>query len=98
MTDKYTHELVAKQFVDAKVFDFEALGGLIAKIGPELTINDKGWHGVTFGKFNLLACQLPADTVERLVGNLHTAAIISAALVNNPAIGNVIQPTLKNLD
>jgi hypothetical protein len=75
-----SHEEIAQQFVKAKVFDFSAMGKLIAEIGPELAVSDLGWHGINFGRYNILACMLPATDMARLVGNLRAAGLTAAAL------------------
>ncbi len=80
MPRNLSHEDIAQHFVKAKVFDFNAMGKLIAEIGPELAVSDLGWHGVNFGRYNILACMLPATDVARLVGNLRAAGLTAAAL------------------
>lgn len=79
-TRNLSHEDIARRFVEAKAFDFGAMGKLITELGPELAIHDKGLHGVVFGKFNTLACMLPAVDAVRLVGNLGAAALTAQAL------------------
>jgi hypothetical protein len=80
MPKNLSHDDIARKFVEAKVFDFGAMGKLIAELGPELAVNDQGWHGINFGRFNILACSLPAADVARLVGNLRTAALTGTVL------------------
>jgi hypothetical protein len=80
MPKSLSHEEIAQRFVDAKVIDFSAAGKLIAELGPTLAVNDLGWHGINFGRFNSLACFLPAFDVARLVGNLRNATLTTAAL------------------
>jgi hypothetical protein len=80
MPKNLSHEDIAQRFVDAKVIDFNAMGKLIAELGPVLAVNDLGWHGVNFGRFNHLACFLRADDVPRLVGNLRAAALTATVL------------------
>jgi hypothetical protein len=80
MSKTLSHEDIAQRFLEAKVLDFNAMGKLIAELGPVLAVNDHGWHGVNFGRYNILACMLPAADVARLVGNLQAAALTAAAL------------------
>ena len=68
MANSLSHEEIAQRFVNAKVFDFGAMGKLIAELGPELAARDQGWHGINFGRFNVLACMMPPADVARLVG------------------------------
>lgn len=78
--NQLSHEEITKRFVDAKVFDFKAAGNLIAELGPALAVSDQGWHGINFGRFNMLACMMPAADVTRLVGSLRVAGITASAL------------------
>jgi hypothetical protein len=80
MSKTLSHEQIAQRFLDAKVTDFNAMGKLIAELGPQLAVSDQGWHGVSFGRYNILHCMLPAHDVARLVGNLQAAALTAAAL------------------
>ncbi len=80
MPKNLSHEDIAQRFVEAKVVDFSAMGKLITELGPVLAVNDHGWHGVNFGRFNILACMLPATDVARLVGNLRVAALTATVL------------------
>ena len=80
MPRNMSHEEIAQHFIKAKVFDFNAMGKLISELGPELAVGDLGWHGVNFGRYNILACMLPASDMARLVGNLGSAGMTAAAL------------------
>ena len=40
---------------------------------------DDGLHGVIFGKYNILACMMPAFDLAQLVGDLGAARQIAAA-------------------
>lgn len=80
MANGLSHEEIAQRFVNAKVFDFGAMGKLISELGPELAARDQGWHGINFGRFNVLACMMPAADVARLVGNLRSAALTAAVI------------------
>ena len=60
-----SHEDISRRFLDSGFYNFEAAGKLIAEIGPQLVINDKGWHGINFGKYHILACMLTAEDLLR---------------------------------
>ena len=78
MPKSLTHEEIAQRLVDAKVFDFHAMGKFITELGPALAVSDSGWHGV-----NRLV-QHPGlhDAGDRrgAFGNLRTAGVANAAL------------------
>ncbi|HEV8692746.1 MAG TPA: hypothetical protein VGQ93_00950 [Lysobacter sp.] len=82
MHKQLSHEEITQRFLEAKVIDFNAMGKLIAELGPVLAVNDQGWHGINFGRYNTLACMLPAADVARLVGTLQAATLTAAALEN----------------
>ena len=63
-----SHQEIAQRFVDSGFYDFQAVGRLIAEIGPQLAIYDEGWHGINFGKWHILACILTADDIVRVGG------------------------------
>ncbi len=80
MPKQLTHEEIAQRFVEAKFIDYAALGKLIADFGPSLAVHDNGLHGVAFGRWNTLACMLPAFDVARVVGDLRGAGLAAHAL------------------
>lgn len=80
MSSGLSHDDISRRFVDAQVFDFSAMGRLIEELGPELAVSDHGWHGVNFGRYNILACMLPATDLARAVGSLRTAGLTAAAI------------------
>ncbi len=80
MSKTLSHEEIAERFIQAKVVDFAAMGKFITEFGPTLAANDQGWHGVNIGRFNILACMMPAADASRLVGDLAAAALTSKAL------------------
>jgi len=80
MPKSLTHEEITQRLVDAKVIDFAAMGKFITEFGPALAVGDQGWHGVNIGRFNILACMMPAVDVARVVGNLRSAGVANAAL------------------
>ncbi|MGC1323154.1 MAG: hypothetical protein WA849_13300 [Candidatus Udaeobacter sp.] len=65
-----SHEEIAQKFVDGKAFDFNNIGKVITDLAPMLTVSDKGLHGVLFGKFNVLACMMPAYDAANFLGAL----------------------------
>jgi len=80
MPKNLSHEEIAERLMQFKVVDFAAAGKFIAELGPVLAVSDQGWHGINFGRFNMLACSMPAADVVRLVGNLGVAGLTTAAL------------------
>ena len=80
MPKTLSHEDIAQRLVDAKVVDFAAMGRFITELGPSLAVADQGWHGINFGRFNILACMMPAVDAARLVGDLRVAGAANAAL------------------
>lgn len=80
MSKPLSHDEIAQKFVEHGVIDFQKMGSLIASIGPELALRDDGWHGIAFGRFNILACMLRAGDVARVVGNLNRASLSAAAI------------------
>jgi hypothetical protein len=80
MPKSISHEEIAERLVQAKVVDFAAMGKFIADLGPVLAVSDQGWHGVNFGRWNILACCIPPADAARLVGNLRVAGLTTAAL------------------
>ena len=82
-----SHEEIVARFLQSEAVNFGALGKFVADFGPELFLRDTGWHGVNFGRFNILACMLPAFDAARLVGNVRMASQVAAALEGSVAEG-----------
>jgi hypothetical protein len=80
MAGNLSHEEISKRFIESKAVDFVAMGKFISEFGSALAVGDQGWHGVNIGRFNILACMLPAADVARLVGELRTAGLTAKAL------------------
>jgi hypothetical protein len=78
MSEGLSHEEIAQRFVESKTIDFEAMGRFVSQYGAALTLADKGWHGVNFGRFNVLACMLRAEDVLQTVGNLRAAGLTAS--------------------
>jgi hypothetical protein len=75
-----SHEEISRSLLDSGAINYEALGQWIAKIGPELAINDRGWHGVIIGKYNHLACMRNAADLTARVGDLRKFAGVQQAI------------------
>lgn len=83
-----SHEQIAQKFVDSGAYNFEAMGRLITEIGPTLAVADKGWHGISIGKYNLLACFLTPFDLGRLGAlNPSIAAVRSIESMTEGAFG-----------
>jgi hypothetical protein len=80
MSKSLSHEEISEKFVQSKVIDFAAMGKFITENGAALAVNDQGLHGVTIGRYNILACMMPAIDVARLVGDLRGASLTAKAL------------------
>jgi len=80
MAKEILHEDIAARFIQSEVVDFAAMGKFVAEFGPLLTVGDRGWHGVNFGRYNILACFMPASELDHLAGSLRTAGMTSAVL------------------
>jgi hypothetical protein len=80
MSKNLSHEEIAQRFVDGKAFDFHAIGKLVTELGPTLAVSDLGFHGVAFGRFNILACMMPAFDAASLIGNLRSAGLAETML------------------
>jgi hypothetical protein len=79
MPKTISHEEIAERFIQAKVMDFNAMGQLITELGPTLAVNDRGWHGISFGKWNWLACYWTADDLARII-DIRAASQAAAAI------------------
>ncbi len=80
MPNKLTHEMIAKSYLDSGAVNFDALGKWVAEVGSKATIDDGGLHGVTFGKFNHLACFLTPFDLDRVIGSLFNSRQAAAAM------------------
>jgi len=80
MPKSLSHEEIAQRFIDAKAIDFGAIGRFVTELGPQLAVNDQGLHGVVIGRYNSIACFIPALDLSRLVGNLRVAGATASAL------------------
>jgi hypothetical protein len=80
MPEELSHDEIARRFVQSKALDFDAIGKFFAELGPDLAVNDRGFHGAIFGRYNILACMIPAADAVRLVGNLRGASFVAGAM------------------
>ncbi len=80
MAKELTHDQIAQRFLQSEALNFEAMGKFVTELGPELLVRDTGWHGINFGRFNILACMLTASDAVRLVGNLGVASRVAGAV------------------
>jgi hypothetical protein len=82
MASKLTHEAISEKFLASDAVKFDGLAKFVNDYGPELVSHDDGLHGVIFGKYNILACMIPAFDLAQLVGDLGAARQIAAAAQN----------------
>ena len=80
MAKELSHQEIAERFLQSEALNFEAMGRFVSEVGPELLVRDAGWHGVSFGRFNILACMLPPSDAARLIGNLLNASQVAVAM------------------
>ncbi len=77
MASKLTHEAISEKFLESGAVKFDGLATFVNEYGPELVSHDDGLHGVIFGKYNILACMMPAFDLAQLVGDLAAARRIA---------------------
>jgi hypothetical protein len=80
MPKSLSHEEISRRFVESKAINFEAMGKFISEFGASLAVDDQGWHGINVGRFNILACMMPAADVARLVGDLRAAGLTARVI------------------
>jgi hypothetical protein len=80
MGKELSHQEIAERFLKSEALNFDAMGKFVSSVGPELLVRDTGWHGVNFGRFNILACMLTASDAVRLIGNLRVASQVAGAM------------------
>ncbi|MHB1007970.1 MAG: hypothetical protein ACYC1E_01780 [Propionibacteriaceae bacterium] len=73
MPSKLTHEAISEKFLASDAVKFDGLAKFVSDFGPDLVSHDDGLHGVVFGRYNILACMMPAADVAKLVGDLGIA-------------------------
>lgn len=80
MSDQLTHEDIANRFLESRSLNFDAIGDFVSKMGPELVTRDDGLHGVVYGRFNTLACFLPAGDLRNVFGGIRGVAGLAEAV------------------
>ena len=80
MASKLSHEAISEKFLASDAVKFDGLAKFVNDFGPELVSHDDGLHGVIFGRYNILACMMPASDVARLVGDLAIARQVAGAV------------------
>jgi hypothetical protein len=75
MSKNISHEEIAQKFVDEKAFDFTNIGKILTELGPTLAAGDNGLHGVIFGRYNSIACFMPAFDVAHVLGALRGSGL-----------------------
>jgi hypothetical protein len=80
MASKLSHEAISEKFLASDSVKFDGLAKFVNDFGPELVSHDDGLHGVVFGRYNILACMMPASDVARLVGDLAIARQVAGAV------------------
>jgi len=80
MASKLTHEAISEKFLASDAVKFDGLARFVNEYGPELVTHDDGLHGVIFGKYNILACMMPARDLAQLVGDLGAVRQIAGAV------------------
>lgn len=59
------NDVVMQQLLDAKAIDFDALGSLVAKLGPQLALERTGHYMFHVNIRNIQACFIPAVELTR---------------------------------
>jgi hypothetical protein len=80
MPRELSHREIAERFLQSGALNFEAMGTFVSESGPELLVGDGGLHGVSFGRWNMLACYMRPDEAARLIGDLFNASQVAAAI------------------
>ncbi|MGL4177319.1 MAG: hypothetical protein ACRCSN_14715 [Dermatophilaceae bacterium] len=80
MREPLSHEEIATRFLESGALDFDAVGKFITKVGPELVANDDGFHGVFFGRFNMINCMLSADDLRDVFRGIGGGAGLAEAV------------------
>jgi hypothetical protein len=73
-----TNEEIVKRLIDSKAINFEAIGKVVAEIGPILATSKTDLRMVLLGRPNILACMMPPGDAVNLIGELRNAGIGAA--------------------
>ena len=69
---------IVDKFIAANAIDFEAIGKVVADLGPAISGSDMGFRVVLAGRPFMLACLMPAADIRELVGELSNVAVQAA--------------------
>jgi hypothetical protein len=69
------NEDIGRKLIAAKAIDFQAIGNLVAELGPELAVSGIGQRIILVGKPIILACILQAGEFNERVGNIAGRAV-----------------------
>jgi hypothetical protein len=75
MEEIMENEEIARAFIEAKAVDFEAMGSLVAKLGPQLAVSQVAPKFVLVGRPFVVACMLTARDSAALVGQFQNAEL-----------------------
>jgi hypothetical protein len=68
-------EAIAARFLEERAIDFEAIGRLVANLGPELAVSKLGPKLVLSGGHFILACMMPAGEAVGLITRFQRAEL-----------------------
>jgi hypothetical protein len=72
-------ELAAK-FLESKAINFDAIGALVAKLGPELAVSRTSPKFVLVGRPFIVACMLTAREGSELISQFQNAELAREVL------------------
>jgi hypothetical protein len=74
------NEAIAARFLEAKAVNFEAIGTLLTKLGPELAVSKVGPKMVLVGRPFIVACMLTARESVGLINQFQNADLAREVL------------------
>lgn len=69
------NETIAAQFLESNAVNFDAIGSLVAKLGPELAVSKLGPKFVLVGRPFIIACMLTAREGAELINQFQNAEL-----------------------
>jgi hypothetical protein len=69
------NDAIATRFLEAKAINFDVIGDLVTKLGPELAVSRLAPKLVLIGRPFIVACMLTADESIRLINQFRTAEL-----------------------
>jgi len=69
------NDAIAARFLEAKAIDFDAIGSLVTRLGPELAISKVGPKLVLVGRPFIVACMLTAREGAELINQFQKAEL-----------------------